>query len=149
MALSQAITQPSGFDASYWRIDNVTVNWKRRRARFRLSGYKDEQARIANVSSAVMAERQYQIKGDEFDLVFGLLEPESYPAFDATASYEAGKLVSFESSVYRADTAITADGSNPDSTTDWIEASKLEISRTEAYRHVKGADIDFVDATRA
>jgi hypothetical protein len=67
--LLKAITQNSGFDATYWRIDQVRVDWRRGQARFRLSGYKDEQARHDNPNRAVMEERSYSIVGDEFDLV--------------------------------------------------------------------------------
>jgi hypothetical protein len=148
MALSAAITQQSGFDATYWRIDNIVVDWKTRRACFRLSGYKDEQARRDAVEDAVMAERHYRIEGSEFDLVFGRLDPKDFPAFDPDASYDAGERVSYDETIYRADTAISSGGEDPDGASDWHEVSELEISRTEAYQHIKRNDLDFESATR-
>jgi len=38
MALQKAITQPYGYDANYWRLVEVDIDWENGRAQVRLKG---------------------------------------------------------------------------------------------------------------
>jgi hypothetical protein len=149
MALKQAIQQESGFDATYWRIDKVEVDWRRKRATLRLVGYKDEAARREKPNRAVMDRRQYGITGKEFTRSFGLVSPEQVGAFDSSISYEEGDLCSYNGALYEAAVAVSSgDTGTPDASSKWDAYSPLSASRRMAYRHVTENDIDFVDATK-
>lgn len=54
MALEKAITQTSGYDATYWRIVTLNLSWLNQRGRIVVAGYKDRDTRINKPKNGIM-----------------------------------------------------------------------------------------------
>lgn len=146
MALKQAVTQSSGYDATYWRIDQIRIDWRNENARIRLTGYKNEAERNDNPRSSVMDSRNYNISGHEFDKFFKLKDKSEYPEYDPATDYSQGDEVVFKNVIYEAVEDITSGGSDPDQTVAWELKADLRVNRKIAYDYIKNNDIDFTDA---
>jgi hypothetical protein len=148
MALKKAITQQSGYDANYWRIDRVEIDWRSRYARIRLSGYKNETERNQNPQDSVMNQRHYNIT-DNFNKFFDTPDKDDIPQYDSTLDYQKGDKVLFNNVIYKAAEDIASGGPNPDKTISWEVSNDLRVNRKIAYNHIKNNDIDFTDAVDA
>jgi len=149
MSLQKAITQESGYDATYWRIDRLQIDWRNKRASVRLAGYKDEAARQNDVQSAVMNQKNYQIRGDQFKKFFDVPDSADYPTWDSTVEYSKGEIVSYGSALYQATETVASGESDPKASSSWEIYGDLRVSRKIAYDYIKNNDIDFSDATDA
>lgn len=149
MAFKKAIEQDSGYDATYWRIDRLGIDWRSKSASIRLSGYKNEAERKQNSREAVMEQKNYRIKGKEFKKYFDVPSLNDFPKWESTASYSKKSVVSYNSSLYQAKASISSGGKNPKVSEDWEMYGDLRANRKIAYEYIKNNDIDFTDAKDA
>jgi hypothetical protein len=75
MALWKPIAQANGFDASYWRIIQLNLDWANRRGRIVLAGYKDRQARLDRPVQGIMTTEPYTIDTQTFESLFAADSP--------------------------------------------------------------------------
>jgi hypothetical protein len=146
MALKQPITQPSGYDATYWRLTDIDIDWQNSQAQVTLKGYKDEQARRDNPRRAVMDEKRYAIAGDFFGKFFAVPDLSQVPAFDPSVAYNAGALVKTEKRVYEAVDDVPANNGHPSESDKWKVEADLRLNRTLAYTHIKQSADEFATA---
>lgn len=149
MALKKAIEQDSGYEATYWRIDRLQIDWRSKNANLRLSGYKDEAARNNNPRNSVMDQRNYRIGGQQFKKFFDVPDPADYPAWDSGIDYGAGEIVSYEDALYQATDPVSSGGSDPKASSSWELYADLRVNRRIAYEYIKNNDIDLNDAVDA
>ena len=86
MALSKKISDPTGIDASYWVIANVTIDKLDQAASIQLTGYQDRQTRLDHPAEGIIQRRSVSIMPEDFeqmyeDVVAG--DAELYPALYA------------------------------------------------------------------
>lgn len=70
MALQKSISQPQGVDASYWMIERLSVEKKKRRAEFVLAGYKSQTVRNDSPTQGVLSRRTIRMTGSDFDTFY-------------------------------------------------------------------------------
>jgi len=146
MALKQPITQDIGYDASYWRITRIRIDWLNKVARVRLSGYKDEAARQERPNQGVMETRTFTLNGSDFENYFGLPSTSDYPDWESTIEYAKGDIVSYDGILHRATGPVATEESPPDENDTWEILPDINLDRQTAYDYVKQNDVDFVDA---
>lgn len=77
MALWHPITQSNGYDASYWRITEVQLNWGNQTGRVVISGYKNRETRLDSPQSAVMERKTLRINSAQFEQHFAAGQDET------------------------------------------------------------------------
>jgi len=147
MALQKAIAQESGYEATYWRIDRLQIDWRNESASVRLTGYKDEEVRQEDVRTAVMDQRNYSIREEEFENFFDIPDLEDYSNWDSQTDYNKEEIVSYDSALYQANESVASGGSDPKVSNSWEIYKDLRANRKIAYDYIKNNDIDFTDAT--
>jgi hypothetical protein len=148
MALSKAITQPSGYDATYWRLVKVDIDWEERIALVRLKGYKNKQTRKDRPQAAAIDYKRVVIRGVVFDRFFDVPETSQIPEWDDATPYSKGALVQYGKRLWQAEKNVSA-GSNPPSKDNptWSVDSDLRLNREIAYSYIKKTIDEFSDAT--
>lgn len=146
MALEEAITQSSGYDANYWRLTNIDIDWANGRANVTLKGYKDEQARKDNPRGAVMDTRRFTIQGEYFDKFFAVPDLSQISSFDDTVEYGTGELVVYENAVWEAKVNVPSGEPVPAQSEKWALHTDLRLNREVAYEYVKKSTEEFSNA---
>ncbi len=149
MALKQAITQPNGYDASYWRLVEVDINWENGRAQVRLKGYKDEQTRRDNPQQAAMDQKRYSIRGELFRRFFDVPDLSEIPEWDDQSEYSTGVLVQHGKYVWEAEEPVEAGSEPSESNQSWSVNTDLRLNRTLVYNYITQTVDEFADAQYA
>jgi hypothetical protein len=146
MALSKAITQSSGYDATYWRLVEVDIDWENGRANVRLKGYKDKQTREDNPQRGVMDQERFTIRGELFDQFFDVPDLTQIPEWDNSTEYATGVLVRDGQRVWKAEENVPAGDPAPGENSSWSVDSDLRLSRELVYEYIKKTVDHFSDA---
>jgi hypothetical protein len=147
MALQKAITQPNGYDAKYWRLTEVSINWENGNAQVRLKGYKDQQTRESNPNQGSMDSKRYSIRGELFERFFDMPDLSQIPEWDDQTDYSTGVLVLYGDYVWEADENVSAEEDPPDANGKWSIDTDLRLNRELVYNYVKSAVDEFENAT--
>jgi len=86
MALSKPIPDPTGAEAQYWVIANVSIDKLSESAGITLTGYQDQKTRLDHPAEGIIQRRQVSVPTEDFrplyeDVVAG--DAELYPALYA------------------------------------------------------------------
>jgi len=146
MALQKAITQANGYDASYWRLVEVDIDWENGRAQVRLKGYKDEQTRRDRPNQASMDQKRYSIRGELFQKFFDVPDLSEIPVWDDQAEYSTGVLVKKGQHVWEAENPVSSGEDPPAKNDSWAVNTDLRLNRTLVYNYVKDTVDEFSDA---
>lgn len=146
MALQQAITQSSGYDANYWRLTHIDIDWENGRANLILKGYKDEQSRQERPQQGVMDTIRYNIRGDYFDTFFDVPDLSQIQEWADDQEYSTGELVQTGSGVWEASGNVSAGEAAPPENNSWLLDTDLRINRALAYEYVKQSADEFEGA---
>jgi len=151
MALKKAITQASGYDATYWRLTEVDLDWEQGRAELLITGYKDEQSRKNKPKQGIMAREPFAVSGELFQRFFDTPDLSQINDWNSTTDYTSGDLVIYgadlQKKVWRATEAIAAGGAAPDANASWVVEHDLRLNRKLAYKHLKESTDMFSGAT--
>jgi hypothetical protein len=148
MALQQAITQQNGYDANYWRLVEVDIDWENGRAQVRLKGYKDQQTREDNPQQGAMDQKRYSIRGELFQKFFDVPDLSQISEWDSTVDYSTGVLVLYGDYVWEAQEAVASGGSAPSkSNSSWSVNTNLQLNRDLVYNYIKKSVDEFSGAT--
>ena len=147
MALQKAITQPNGYDANYWRLVQVDIDWENGRAQVRLKGYKDKQARKDNPNQGSMDQKRFSIRGELFERFFDVPDLSQIPEWDDATDYSKGVLVRYGKWVWQAEESIPAGSAAPSKdNASWSIDSDLRLNRELVYDYIKQSVEEFSDA---
>lgn len=147
MALQEAITQENGYDATYWRLVEVDIDWENGRAQVRLKGYKDQQTREDNPQQGSMDQKRFNIRGELFERFFDVPDLSQIPEWDDQTEYSTGVLVVYGKWVWEAQESIPAGEPSPDQNKGWDVDSDLRLNRELVYEYIKKSVDEFSDAT--
>jgi hypothetical protein len=149
MALKKAVEQETGYDATYWRIDYFSVDWRRKVSAMRIVGYKNESRRRSKPRNAIVAERAYKIRNKEFEKYFEVPDASDYPDWQKDTKYEKGDVVSYEAGLFQAKEKIVSNNatSPPDVSDKWKSYGNVRVNRKIAYQYIMKNDPDFAGAT--
>jgi hypothetical protein len=147
MALQQAITQENGYDANYWRLVEVDINWENGRAQVRLKGYKDQQTREENPNQGSMDQKRYSIRGELFERFFDMPDLSQIPEWDDQTDYSTGVLVLYGDYVWEAGENVSAGEDPPGVNGKWNIDTDLRLNRELVYNYVKSTVDEFENAT--
>ena len=149
MALKKAVEQKTGYDATYWRIDYFSVDWRKKIAEIRLTGYKNESKRREDLKYSIMETKTYNIRGKEFAKYFEVPDASDYPDWQKDTKYEKGDVVSYEAGLFEAKEKIVSNNatSPPDVSDKWKSYGNVRVNRKVAYQYIMKTDPDFAGAT--
>lgn len=147
MALQKAITQSSGYDATYWRLVEVDIDWQNGRANVHLKGYKDKQTREDNPQRGVMDQKRFSIRGELFERFFDVPDLSQISEWDNSTDYATGVLVRYGKRVWEAEENVPAGDPAPGENPSWSVDSDMRLNRELVYNYIKKSVDEFSDAT--